>query len=769
MTKIFKYLLIGTFFISLFACENEDYQGPIPFPTLIEAAEDAGLTTLVTAVRSIPGLEATLQDQNAITVFAPTNDAFANALAAFDANNLDELVENLGGASNLETVLGFHVVPTVIFSEQLNETNVVTTLAGQQLTVNRAPGVVTVVDATGATATVIQADVEIENGVVHVIDRVLIPSIELPKPTLVEAATEANLTTLLTAVTAVDGLANTLLSAGAITVFAPTNEAFAAALEVFGAADLDELVVKIGGVANLERVLGFHVVPAVAFSSDLDASNTFTTLAGQDITVEVAGGNVTVTDQLGRTARVVAADVEIANGVVHVIDGVMLPDLMLPTIVEAATAAGLTTLLDAVTAADLGGALLDAEAITVFAPTNEAFGDALAFFGVSNLNQLVAKIGGIENLQTVLGFHVVPAVAFSSDLEATNTFTTLAGQELTVAAGEAGVTVTDALGNTANVVAADVAISNGVVHVIDGVLLPELTLPNIVEAATAANLTVLLDAVTAAGLGQTLLDAEAITVFAPTNQAFLDLLGALNLNSLEALINAVGAEEVVRILGFHVVPATAFSFDLAEGSQTVPTLADEELTVTRSGANVTVTDARGNTFNVAVADVAIENGVVHVIDGVLLPSEDLPNIVEAATAANLTVLLDAVTAAGLAQTLLDAEDITVFAPTNQAFTNLLSTLGLGSLEELVDAIGIENVQKVLGFHVVPTVAFAADLQEGAQEVPTLAGENLTVTRNGNSVTVTDSAGNTFNVVTADVAVENGVVHVIDGVLLPTLD
>ncbi|TNF40590.1 MAG: fasciclin domain-containing protein, partial [Cytophagales bacterium] len=369
-----------------------------------------------------------------------------------------------------------------------------------------------------------------------------------------------------------------------------------------------------------EKVLGFHVVPAVAFSTDLAATNTFTTLSGQEITVERAGGTVTVTDQLGRTAQVVAADVEIANGVVHVINGVMLPDLMLPNIVEAAQAAGLSVLLDAVTAADLGGALLNADAITVFAPTNDAFVAALQAFNAADLNQLVARIGGMENLQAVLGFHVVPAVAFSTDLAATNTFTTLAGQELTVASSASGVTVTDALGNTVNVVAADVAISNGVVHVIDGVLLPELDLPNVVEAAQAANLTVLLDAVTAAGLGGTLLDQEAMTVFAPTNQAFLDLLEALNLGSLQELINTLGVDAVTKVLGFHIVPATAFSFDLAEGAQQVPTLAGENLTVTRSGNNVTVTDASGNTYNVVVADVAIENGVVHVIDGVVLPT-----------------------------------------------------------------------------------------------------------------------------------------------------
>ncbi len=619
MTNFLKYLLAGSLFFTILSC-SEDYQGPLPYPTLIEAADEAGLTTLVSAVRAIPGLEATLQDQNAITVFAPTNDAFANALEEFGATDLNDLVTKLGGAQNLQTVLGFHVVPAVALSRNLNEFNQFTTLAGQILTVRSTSGNVTVTDAAGNVARVLQADVQIENGVVHVIDRVLIPSIELPKPTLVEAATEAGLTTLLTAVTAVPGLPNALLSAPAITVFAPTNEAFAAALDVFNASNLNELVTKIGGPANLEKVLGFHVVPAVALSSSLAATNSFQTLSGQTITVEKSGSTVTVRDQLGRTAQVVAADIEIANGVVHVINGVMLPDLGLPTVVEAAQGAGLTTLLDAVTAAGLGSALLNADQMTVFAPTNAAFAAALQAYGAVNLNQLVAKIGGISNLQTVLGFHVVPAAAFSFELSPTNTFTTLAGQQLTVTRTASGVTVRDALGNTANVVTADVAIENGVVHVIDRVLLPTINLPNVVEAAQAANLTVLLQAVTAAGLGNTLLSQEAMTVFAPTNQAFTNLLNKLGYNSLQALINGLGADAVTKVLGFHVVPATAFSFNLAAGSQTVPTLAGEMLTVTRNGNNVTVTDKAGNTFNVVAADVAIENGVVHVIDGVLLPT-----------------------------------------------------------------------------------------------------------------------------------------------------
>jgi transforming growth factor-beta-induced protein len=292
-----------------------------------------------------------------------------------------------------------------------------------------------------------------------------------------------------------------------------------------------------------------------------------------------------------------------------------------PTLAQAATDAGLTTLISAVDAVPgLLDVLQSENSITVFAPSNDAFAAALNDFGVTSLDQLVTKIGGEENLQSVLGFHVVPAVAFSKDLSASNTFTTLAGQDLTVNVNGSAVTVTDAVGNTVNVIAADVAIDNGVVHVIDGVLLPALDLPNIVEAASAAELTVLLDAVNAAGVGPTLLNADEVTVFAPTNSAFAALLAELNLNSLTELVDAIGLEGVQKVLGFHVVPAVAFSFDLEEGSQSVPTLSGENLTVVRSGNEVTVTDAAGNTYRVVAADVAVENGVVHVIDGVLLPT-----------------------------------------------------------------------------------------------------------------------------------------------------
>ncbi|MEQ8924510.1 MAG: fasciclin domain-containing protein, partial [Fulvivirga sp.] len=261
-------------------------------------------------------------------------------------------------------------------------------------------------------------------------------------------------------------------------------------------------------------------------------------------------------------------------------------NVMNPSLTTAATDAGLTTLLDAVTAAGIGADLESASEITVFAPNNTAFSNLLTALDVDNLDQLVTEIGGIENLEVVLGFHVVPAVAFSNNLvDGEQEFTTLSGQSLTVTKTADGVSVTDAAGNTFDVVAADVAIDNGVVHVIDGVLLPTLTFPSVVQAATDAGLSTLLDAVTAADLSGTLTGAEAITVFGPTNEAFAQLLAEYGVSDLNGLIDRLGAATVSAVLQYHVVPSVAFSHDLSDGMM-LETLQGEMLTVNVDGASV---------------------------------------------------------------------------------------------------------------------------------------------------------------------------------------
>jgi transforming growth factor-beta-induced protein len=324
MTKLFKFLVTGALFVTVLSCVSDE---GIPL-TLIEASQEAGLTTFASAAQSQFGfLGVTRGHRPGITVFAPSNEAFADALVQFKATDLNDLITKLGQDLNILGILGFHVVSGVVFSNQLESENIFGTLEDKQLRVNKALDVITVIDAAGNTATVTQADIKIENGVMHVINRVLLASAELPKPSLVEAATEAGLTTLLAAVTAVTGLSGELLNREAITVFVPTNQAFLNLFSSLNVPSLQGLIDELG-LPAVTKVLRFHVVPATAFSFDLvEGDQMITTLAGEMLTVNRTGNAVKVTDAGGKTYNVIAADVAIPNGVVHVIDGVVLPTL----------------------------------------------------------------------------------------------------------------------------------------------------------------------------------------------------------------------------------------------------------------------------------------------------------------------------------------------------------------------------------------------------------------------------------------------------------
>lgn len=442
---------------------------------------------------------------------------------------------------------------------------------------------------------------------------------------------------------------------------------------------------------------------------------------------------------------------------------------MNPTLVEAAQTAGLTTLLDAVTAADLSNTLLNADAITVFAPTNDAFGDLLDEFDVQTLDQLVARIGGVGNLQEVLGFHVVPAVAFANDLaEGEQTFNTLTDpvQQITVTRTGGNVTVTDAAGNTYQVTQADVAIENGVVHVINGVLLPNLTVPTVTTAVAAdPNLSSLETAIGLVdGLGAALDGLESFTVFAPTDAAFTSLVQNSGAADLTELVGILG-DDLATVLNFHVIDVDAFFSDELEATQDVTTLAGEELTIARSGSDVTVTDSQGNTFNVTMADIAVANdGVVHVIDGVVLPP--LPIATTARLNPNLSVLEEALLKfPELVTELSGTTNYTVFAPTNDAFVALLGLIGQNELDDIPEDV----LLRVLQYHVVAGTELSTDLDNNESLNTLLTDEGET---SPEQLTVSTTNGvqiNGINVTGPDVSVTNGVVHVVEGVLVPELE
>jgi len=267
--------------------------------------------------------------------------------------------------------------------------------------------------------------------------------------------------------------------------------------------------------------------------------------------------------------------------------------------VLAGKTAELSTLVAALKAADLVSTLNSTGPFTVFAPTNDAF-KALPFKGA----ELKYLLSNKNKLTEVLEYHVASGDVMSGDLKNAEKIKMLMGGSVTVTIADGTVTINDAKVKTANVKA-----SNGVVHIIDKVLIPaNFTAPNIPELATSAKLTLLVQAVTAAKLGAKLSEGP-LTVFAPTDDAFK----ALGDNVLKKLLVPANIKSLQQLLEYHVVSGEVVSSELKNGEQ-VPTLEGQKVNITIKDSKVQV-----NKASVKTADVFAINGVVHVIDAVLMP------------------------------------------------------------------------------------------------------------------------------------------------------
>ncbi|MCY3648105.1 MAG: fasciclin domain-containing protein [Acidimicrobiaceae bacterium] len=299
--------------------------------TVVEVAVASGsFPTLVAAVQAA-GLVDVLNGEGPFTVFAPTEDAFAAALGALGMSAEDLL----GDTELLTAVLTYHVLPVAAPAE------VVVTLDGQSVATVGGAEVDIAVD--GGTvmvndATVVAADIEASNGIIHVIDTVLLPPAPEPEAaddmgeseaaddmaeseapgTVVEVAVASGSFPTLVAAVQAAGLVDVLNGEGPFTVFAPTEDAFAAALGALGMSAEDLL----GDTELLTAVLTYHVLPVAAPAEvvvTLDGQSV-ATVGGAEVDIAVDGGTVMVND-----ATVVAADIEASNGIIHVIDTVLLP------------------------------------------------------------------------------------------------------------------------------------------------------------------------------------------------------------------------------------------------------------------------------------------------------------------------------------------------------------------------------------------------------------------------------------------------------------
>jgi len=553
------------------------------------------------------------------------------------------------------------------------------------------------------------------------------------------AADDARLSRLVAALEAA-GLDETLQGPGPYTVFAPGNPAFDPPALPEGWAD-NLLLPENEDL--LDRILKYHVVQGQVMSTDLTDGQEITTVEGSTLTVGIDGGNITLTDASGNEVGVVDADIEASNGVLHIIEYVLLPEL---DAVEVAQIAGYGTLVALVEEAGLTETLQGEGPFTIFAPSDDAF------------DGIVAPEG--DDLSDLLKYHVIQGEALESG-ELTNgqVLTTVQGEDLTIGVdapqdAPVTVTVTDANGNTWEVVEPNLVASNAVIHGIEGVLLPEADIPTV---AGLYGYSSLVNSVEAAGLAETLQGDGPFTVFAPSNAAF------------EATPTQLPSEGdlLEQFLNYHVVPGEYLASDLTDG-QELPTVEGSIITVginEETGA-VTVTDAAGNVANVEVADIRTSNGVIHGVDAVLVPSLSIPVLASYNGFSSLVDALVAAPAPGggtLAELLGDEADYTVFAPTNEAFE------AFGTLPEG------EDLTRVLLYHVLAVEEGIVDSGSlEARDYDTEQGDYITVSIDAPqdgiaTVTLTDGLGNTATVTAVDIIAKNGVIHVIDAVIQPATE
>jgi uncharacterized surface protein with fasciclin (FAS1) repeats len=425
-----------------------------------------------------------------------------------------------------------------------------------------------------------------------------------PTMDIVDTAVSAgSFNTLVTAVQAA-GLVDALKGEGPFTVFAPTDEAFAAV-------PAETLQALLADPEALSQVLLYHVLSGQVLAESVTDGLTADTLQGAPVAFTIMDGKAMIND-----ANITATDILATNGVIHVIDKVILPptdsaaeEPAAPTadIVDTAIAAGsFNTLVTAVQAAGLEEALRGEGPFTVFAPTDEAFAAVPA-------ETLQALLADPEALSQVLLYHVLSGQVLAGSVTDGLTADTLQGAPVAFAIMDG-----KAMINDANIVATDVLATNGVIHVIDRVILPPaeaaaeepaMAEMDIVDTAAAAgNFTTLLAAAEAAGLVDALRGEGPLTIFAPTDEAF----AKLPAGTLESLL--ADPEALADILLYHVAEGKLTAKDVTERGF-IPTLLGRPLAITAMRDSVKVNDA-----NVIAADIEASNGIIHVIDTVLVPA-----------------------------------------------------------------------------------------------------------------------------------------------------
>lgn len=725
MNKVFKLGAIILPLLLIQGCSSDDDNNapvtvdPQPAVSVFDAAQDSEEFTTLVAALEATGLDETLDDlTTSYTVFAPTDDAFA-LLGEETINSL------LADTDTLSSILTYHVIAGRVDAqtaiglagstvETVNGQNIALSLNGENLLVN--------------TSTVTMTDIVTDNGIIHVIDAVLTPKTvpeTAPTNNIIETAQQAgNFSTLLAALDAASLTSALADESSEFTVFAPTDAAF----EAIGSNFLNTLLANPTVLADIlkQHVLVGSVDSVTAMSLNGQSAET---LLGNTLPVAI---NAETNMLSFGGANIVVKDIMTTNGVIHVIDSVIISDVTLPqstnTIADIASADGnFTTLLAALTATGLDTLVADPDnTFSVFAPTDAAF----AALGQDTINTLLADT---DTLRDILLYHVFPdATVLSDDAVSiansnSNKVEMANGDMAAISYVDSSLFINDSAITEANVTA-----SNGVIHVLNKVIIPpaEVGTPTKTIATVATEtpaLSTLVTALQAASLVDTFNDTtQSFTVFAPTNAAFSKIPTA----DLEALLADTTA--LTGVLTQHVLGAQVGSTDaFAANGKTVTTLADNMLSVnvvdftsTENTATDSIAyDSTNNRLVTGMAD-AMPGKTVYVFDNDL----------------------------GEAMSTCEAACATTWPPVLGTAASIKNVPGLSLIARSDDSMQVAYLGR-------PLYTFSGDTAAGQNNGQAVNDIWWQVSLPATSLQVAGS-----NVTTTDIYTSNGVVHLIDTVI-----
>ncbi|GAA0725944.1 hypothetical protein GCM10009430_32370 [Aquimarina litoralis] len=416
-----------------FSCSSDDLnlenQGTEDFKTessitnasIIEVLrQNERLTTLVEILEETEFSEALSGNDN-FTIFAPTNEAFSSLEGDLD---LESLIETLS----------YHAILGNFDSNSLLELDSLETLQGTDIEININEVNEIIINNS---VKIITTDIQATNGVVHIIDQVLVPNFSDDEQSLVDAIASVQDLSKFSALLSSEGFNEFVEAEESLTIFAPSNEAF-------------ETLEEIPSGNELSNILQYHIVRGKLATEDLVSKQTILTTQGDVLFVEQQEGSLVIKGEI----EILTTEIETSSVIVYKIDSVLIPNGVQTISGIISTTSELSTLSEILSATDFNRILNEESSFTIFAPTNKAF---------ESLNELPSNV----DLAEILLYHVVAGSFEIEQLVSAGVFSTIQGQEIKIERVGDDVILNDKI----KIVVEDVVASNGRINIIDNILL----------------------------------------------------------------------------------------------------------------------------------------------------------------------------------------------------------------------------------------------------------------------------------------------------------